>query len=245
MRVEPKNLDWGDRETDNDINDYEDMCFGCHGESSIVGQGCLDGSLLRWKDDLHTHRFASLPDPNNPPFNKINYGGTFPKSDGEESDTKNDYGTAPNSIYCGTCHNVHDDRVSPYLNHEPLDLYLSPYAPYSFCEECHDAESAQFKFVHNSHPIDKGPNYPATAEKWPELYFSGESGCIGGVTLDKTDSGKIICLTCHNVHAAATNSEGEVSTSPNNTGHGKLLVRDNLSTKEGSDLCKDCHNFEK
>jgi hypothetical protein len=124
-----------------------------------------------------------------------------------------------------------------------LDLYISPYAPYSFCEECHDAESDQLKFVHNSHPIDKGPNNRITADSWPVLYYSGESGCRGGVTQDGSDSGKIICLTCHNVHAAATNWKGGISIDPNSSIHGKLLVKDNLSIEGGSAICKECHPF--
>jgi hypothetical protein len=244
MRIGPENLAWGDRASDTDLNDYEDMCYGCHSNESIVGGGCDSGALLKWSDDNHTHRFASAPDPNSPPSKVIKDGGVYPLSDGTDTVTKNDYGTQEDSIFCGSCHNVHDSRAFPYLNHEPLDLNLSPYTPNSFCEECHDAESNQFKFVHNSHPIDKGPNYPKTAERWPELYYSGESGCKGGVTLDGSDSGEIICLTCHNVHAARTNWKGEISTDSNDSNHGKLLVKDNFSTEGGSTICKECHPFD-
>ena len=244
MRIGPKNLAWGDRSNDTDIEDYEDMCYGCHSDIMIVGNSCDDGALLKWSDTIHTHRFASPPDPNNPPSKVITYGGPFPLSDGQGTQTKNDYGTGPGIIYCGTCHNVHDHRVTPYLN-EPEGLSLSPYDPYSFCEYCHDAESSQFQFVHNSHPIDVGPNPPATESRWPDLYCSGKSGCEGGVTFNNNfdNDGPIICLTCHNIHAAATNWRGEVTTAPNTEGHGKLLVKDNLSTEEGSDMCRDCHNF--
>ncbi|MGA1840367.1 MAG: hypothetical protein ACMUIU_07050 [bacterium] len=242
MRIGPANLAWGDKPDDTDLNDYEDMCYGCHSNESIVGgvRGeCNDGvgSLLKWSDDIHTHRFASAPDPNNPPNKVIKYGGTFPLSDGTGDVTKNDYGTIKDRIFCGTCHSVHDSRVSPYLNHRSSDLNLSPYAPYSFCEECHDAESDQLRFVHNSHPIDKGPNpnlgSKPTYAKWPELYYTGGSGCRGGVTYG-SDTGEIICLTCHNVHAAATNWKGGVS-DINSSNHGKLLVRDYYY------LCSDCH----
>ncbi|MGA1796593.1 MAG: hypothetical protein ACMUIL_12115 [bacterium] len=243
MRIAPKNLAWGDNPGDTDLSDYEDMCFGCHGDLLIVGNGYEDAALLKWADDVHTHPFASPPDPNNPPARIIRAGGDFPLSDGEGTTTVNDYGTSAGSIYCGTCHNAHDGRVAPYLNHEPGDMNLSPYAPFGFCEYCHDAASDQLQFVHDSHPIDKGPRYPATAEKWPELYFSGGSGAKGGITADTTETGHIICLTCHNVHAAATTWQGEVSTDPGNTGHGRLLVRDNIESTEGSDLCKDCHTF--
>jgi len=243
MRIGPKNLAWGEKIEDSDINDYEDMCYGCHGDILIVGNGYHNAALLKWADDVHTHRFASPPDPNNPPASVIQVGGIFPLSDGDNPGTKNDYGTTSGSIYCGTCHNVHDGRVPPYLNHKKDDVNLSPYAPFSFCEYCHDAASEQFRFVHDSHPIDKGPRYPATAEKWPELYFSGGSGGKGGVTTDNTETGRIICLTCHNVHAAATTWKGGVTTDPDGSGHGRLLVRDNLETGEGSDLCKGCHTF--
>jgi hypothetical protein len=175
----------------------------------------------------------------------IKSGGAFPLSDGKDTTTKNDYGTQQGSIFCGTCHNVHNGSVSPYLNHEPLDTNLSPYMPYGFCEECHDAESEEFKFVHNSHPIDRGPAYPNTAETWPELFYTGGDGCIGGVTEDGSGSGNIICLSCHNVHAAATSYEGKV-TIPENSDktHGFILVEDNNESTSGSDMCQDCHPFE-
>jgi hypothetical protein len=244
MRIGPENLAWGDRTDDTDLNDYEDMCYGCHSNESIVGGGCNNGALLKWSNDIHTHRFASAPDPNNPPSMVIKYGGVFPLSDGKGTVTKNDYGTQQDTIFCGTCHKVHNGRISPYLNHESTDVYLSPYKPYGFCEECHDAESNEFKFVHNSHPIDKAPNYSATAETWPELFYSGGSGCRGGVTLDESDSGEIICLTCHNVHAAATSHNGMVIGKNDNT-HGFLLIKDNMlmSTPGGSDMCQGCHPF--
>jgi hypothetical protein len=245
MRTPPINLAWGDRSNDADINDYEDMCYGCHGVEAIVGNGCNNGSLLIWENDLHTHPFASAPDPNNPPSRIIEIGGAFPLSDGPDParDTLDDYGTQTGTIYCGTCHNVHDGRVQPYLNHEPEDLNISPYVANSFCEYCHDAESSRFQFVHNSHPIDAGPNPPATISRWPLLYYSGGSGCAGGVTSDDTESGHIICLTCHNIHAAATNWKGGSASDPNRNEHGKLLVIDNKSSDQGSDMCQDCHQF--
>ncbi|MGA1790412.1 MAG: hypothetical protein ACMUIM_02920, partial [bacterium] len=82
--------------------------------------------------------------------------------------------------------------------------------------------------------------------RWPDLYFTGGSGCEGGVTFSNNSDGPIICLTCHNIHAAATDQNGGISKDGDTTdpeGHGKLLVKDNLSTEEGSDMCRDCHNF--
>ncbi|MGA1840369.1 MAG: hypothetical protein ACMUIU_07060 [bacterium] len=257
MRVDPNNLAWGDRTNDTDSEDYEDMCYGCHSNESIVGgtRGeCNDGagSLLRWSNNTHTHRFASAPDPNNPPAAVIKYGETFPLSDGEGVDTKNDYGTKKDSIFCGTCHNVHDKTVSPYLNYD--DSPKSPYEPDGFCEECHDAESSQFNFVHNSHPIERGPAFPRTAETWPKLFYSGGGGCEDGIALAESDygttngssDGNILCLTCHNVHAAATSHEGTLKIGDSDKTHGFLLVKDNMlmEVPGGSDMCQGCHPFE-
>ncbi|MBN2374744.1 hypothetical protein JXL19_13250 [bacterium] len=252
IRVAPKELLWGNRVRDANRVYYEDICYGCHGDKDIVGEGCDKGSLLKWDVTdtyIHTHRFATPPDPNNPPARVIIAGGEFPLSDGDEEGeekTNNDYGSEPGAIFCGTCHRVHDTAAHPYLNYEQGEP-KSPYdsGEFGFCEHCHDAESARFKFVHKSHPIGKGPNPPATENKWEEIYCSGGSGCRGGITYPQSETGNMICLTCHNVHAAATDWKGDISSDSDSGIHGKLLIRDNKSagSEQGSDLCRDCHNF--
>jgi len=247
MRVGPKNLAWGDRSGDTGLEDYEDMCYGCHGEAGIVQRPDLGLDALLMPGSYFTHRFASPPDPNSPTKGNIVPGGVFPLSDGALAETLDDYGTVSGSIYCGTCHNVHAayDPSSPYLHSGK-----SPYAANGFCEECHD--DADGNFVTGSHPIAKGPNdnpvdgsptlatFPAVFTAWKNSTPS--SGRPGGVV---TDDGKVICLTCHNTHAAVTNWNGTVPQDTTSFFHGQLLVMDNYVREDapaGSEMCKSCHS---
>jgi len=247
MRIAPLNLAWGEHLDNNDPYDYEDLCNGCHGDQAIAGeQGA--GSLLK-PEGYFTHPFAAEPqifiDPN-----------FFPVSDGDEKGVTDDYGTLPGEIFCGTCHDVHKGTNRPYLRSQ-----RSPYEANGVCEACHDQEG----FLSHSHPIDRGPNTdkrygPVTVESFEDLlwgygqvFSSGGSGNPGGITAPydaaKSSSllgaqGKVICLTCHNTHAARTSRNGEM---PNDSRmvHGKLLVMDNFpsnSTEPGDELCRACHD---
>ena len=226
---------------DTDPYDYEDMCYGCHGDSGIVEGAGENGSLLQ-PATYFTHRYTTTPDPNSPTIKKIKAGGVFPLSDGSGLKTKDDYGTQAGHIYCGSCHNVHDGRITPYLNHEEDDINLA--LDNGFCEACHDeSQDGSGEFVAMSHPVNVAPNPPVTTEVWKTIYYDGGSGEVGGITGETgNNDGTVICLTCHNVHACATSYNGMVSGKPDDD-HGMLLVRDNKETDEGSDMCKDCHPF--
>ncbi|MGA1843392.1 MAG: cytochrome c3 family protein [bacterium] len=251
MRVPSLNLVWGDRHEDTDIFDYEDLCFGCHGTQAIVGGTGGAGAMI--DPNTHfTHPFTLVPDADI-------IGDGFPIADGAAMVVQDDYGTEDGHMYCGTCHDVHDNRTAPYLGTHP-----SPYQTKGLCEACHDADS---QFVPASHPIGVGPNpdpsqgaptAPAFADSYHgggPLFSQGGSGRPGGITYpfntatgQSTLAGKgaVICLTCHNTHAAATSWQGENTTDPYQD-HGYLLVKDNLSERgthsPGSELCKACHPF--
>jgi hypothetical protein len=247
MRVGPLNLAWGDRAGDNDLADYEDMCYGCHGNEDIVKNQDFGLDALLLPDSYFTHRFASPPDPNSPTKRNVLPGSdVFPLPDGTENETIDDYGAEAGNIYCGSCHNVHAqyESQSPYLNSGK-----SPYVADGFCEACHDDDSDDF--VLNSHPIAKGPNNEPslgspTVPTFPDLYTTWttgnpSSGKPGGIV---TDAGEVICLTCHNTHAAVTSWDGKTATEKTLYFHGQILVKDNYVRQinpAGSEMCKDCH----
>ncbi|MBN2373708.1 hypothetical protein JXL19_07975 [bacterium] len=252
LRIGPVNLSWGDRTGNESIYDYEDLCFGCHSSQSIVKYKPLEhGSLLDPNHFTHPFAISSRQD-------IIGVG--FPISDGQGTAVLDDYGTQAGQMYCGTCHDIHDNSTAPYIG-----SHSSPYQPNGLCEECHDKGG---QFVSSSHPIGVGPNPDPsqggrTASEFVDTYngkgylFSqGGSGRPGGVTYPfntqqekSTDGGKgkVICLTCHNVHAAATSWQGTTKTDTENQNHGKLLVKDNNAYRPllapGSELCKACHPF--
>jgi len=271
MRVPPRNLAWADKWADQDLLDYEDMCFGCHTDSRIVrGPGLLGSKLLppRSLDPAEltfpgsirfSHRFATSPLSETTAAN-IRVGGKFPLSDGWAKKnpgdfvegTLNDYGVSPGLIYCGTCHNVHDCRTnprSPYLRGT-----RSPYVPMGFCEECHTAPgSTMFIDPLLNHPLGRGPDIitGTTSPIWSSQFITGLSGEKGGVTFtpagEPPQAGRVICMTCHSVHAASTTFDGWAD-QPHSLGglsapgnRGNLLVMDNYLDPSGSDMCIRCH----
>lgn len=277
MRIPPKNLAWADKWNDQDLFDYEDMCFGCHGISGVVGGAGLPGSLLLPPQSLDpaertipgsirfSHRFACMPMSETTLYN-IRVGGKFPLSDGLYYGTLNDYGVSPGLIFCGTCHNVHDNRTNPQSAY--LRGTASPYVPMGFCEECHTTlMSSMFIDPLLNHPLGKGPGempnlmlpegsiFRSTTidplRGWDNIFVTGLSGEKGGVTFTPLGQdprlGQVICLTCHSVHAASTTFDGWAdyphSTaeifSPGNRGN--LLVMDNYLDPSGSDMCIRCH----
>ncbi len=268
MRVPPLNLAWADKWADKDLFDYEDMCFGCHGNSKIVKDSGPLGSLLVPPKNLDpaeltvpgsmrfSHRFATPPLSETTTAN-IQVGGKFPLSDGWMTSpsgspvegTVNDYGVDPGLIFCGTCHNVHDNCTnpgSPYLRGTS-----SPYMPMGFCEECHTSStSTMFIDPLLNHPLGK-ETIPPTGDAGMAEFTAGLRGEKGGDSSNPSggpfEVGMIICLTCHSVHAASTTFDGhadfprslaKVSSQGN---HGKLLVMDNYSDSSGSDMCICCH----
>jgi len=226
--------------TDTDPYDYEDMCYGCHGKSAIV-KGTGSGGALLQPAAYFTHRYTVPPDPNSPTSANIKAGAVYPLSDGDDETTLNDYGTQAGSIFCGTCHGVHDGRITPYLNHAANDDNLA--VDKGFCEACHDEGGGTGEFVQMSHPVNVDPNPPATSDDWLPVYYEGGSGALGGITGETAnEQGTVVCLTCHNVHACVTSFDGHVD-GASDAGHGMLLVKDNTSTDMGSDMCRDCHPF--
>lgn len=241
MRVKPENLQWADKTQDNSYYDYEDMCFGCHGRSDLVYKTADDNSLLK-PESYFSHRFSCLPDPNSATSENLIIKGVHPISDGTGISILNDYGTKAGHIFCGSCHNVHDSRKKPYLDHTHVAFDLS--LEDGFCESCHEYDSGAFG--HMSHPLYEGPREPATKGYWDTWFWQGGSGKPYGITGNGGGAvGSVICLTCHNVHAASTNWEGATSGDMDNHIHGKLLVKDNFpnTSEEGSDMCQDCHLF--
>ncbi|MFX1554707.1 MAG: hypothetical protein ACFFBV_12330 [Promethearchaeota archaeon] len=106
MRVAPVNLQWADTIIDNDTNDYEDACYGCHSNSSICPTANLASKISQ---GLHSHRFDA------PASQKITPSISGPSviSDGPGLNPDNDYGVRPGNIYCGSCHNVHGSQFPP------------------------------------------------------------------------------------------------------------------------------------
>ncbi|MGA1867024.1 MAG: cytochrome c3 family protein [bacterium] len=264
MRLPAKNLWWGSQikgqGQDRDTADYEDLCFGCHGDPTIVGSSGANGSLLNL--NMASHRFAiksssigsktivNMSSKKEDIDNRMK----FPLADGPEGkDILDDYGTESGQFFCGTCHNVHEGRAKPYLRQINRPGYgSSPYQDKGFCESCHDDGEFGDAIHGKIHPTGKGPNYPVTVATWPEKYIKGGSGEAGGLTIgfdpssplrQSPEDGEIICLTCHNVHACATTWDDKLPMSQDDSHlHGKLLVEDNYSESSGSNMCIDCHS---
>lgn len=276
MRVPPLPLNWGQQEYGQNKAEYkrnsiaynnaryEDLCYGCHGKTNIVGQ-IKTGSLLN--TIKFSHRFACKPVSDNTKSN-ISVGAKigiekFPLADGKPGAAggiMDDYGTIKDRIYCGTCHDVHMNVKPPYLypfSIEPKDTG-SPYLAddpettgviEGFCEQCHcTAENPDPMSKVSTHPVgtDKKPSSKTDSE-WPEKFYGGKSGSDHGITLPNTKDGGVLCLSCHNVHAAATAWDGTVvgETSPTSSDdkgpHGQILVLDNYSEAPGSNMCVECH----
>jgi len=273
MRVPAKVLprNWAGDERVNDVPEYyEDMCYGCHARASIVDGEGGEGSLLM-PDKYFSHRYDIDPNDGKCTNSEMKPGGVFPISDGDSTDTVDDYGVMKKSdhdekeglMYCGSCHNVHKAAVKPYLNGE-----YSPYITYpdetdGFCQGCHYSDATGLNedyenFMERTHPIYKEPSWPATYDSLykDQKYCDGGDGKKGAAFAGDTDgpsntgSEPIICLSCHNVHAAMTNFDGgkakkfdNPSSTEEQWDHGKLLVIDNNQNNNAqkSDLCIQCH----
>lgn len=250
------------------INRYEALCNGCHSNSEIVGDiGAIGGegdSLLR-PSVYFSHRFACDPNSTHTRNNTDFANGGFPKADSmpgagpTSNSVMDDYGTEEGQIYCGTCHDVHDNSKVPYLYRKSWDDKASPYEAGGFCNQCHCTEENNDPGAGDAppHPVgdDKGPNPPLTAGAWLSEFFGGGSGSNKGITADTTinppisggtDTGGVLCLTCHNIHAATTSWSGESQSGDETKDHGPILVMDNFQdplnpVSKGSDMCKACH----
>jgi len=251
------------------INRYEALCNGCHIKSEIVGDiGDIGGegdSLLR-PSAYFSHRFAADPNSAHTIKNTDFANGGFPKADSmpgagpTSNSVMDDYGTEEGQIYCGTCHDVHDNSKGPYLYRKSWDDKASPYEAGGFCEQCHcTAENPDpMAGVAPPHPVgdDKVPS-TITATAWPSEFFGGGSGSDKGITADTTISasisggtanGGVLCLTCHNIHAATTSWDRKDQSGDETKDHGPLLVMDNFQnpgdeSSKGSDMCAACHPY--
>lgn len=254
MRIKPVNLQWSDQKIDIDIRDYEDMCYGCHANPQVVGKKETineENSLLydNIEEHYYSHRFKVVPTKN------INIEFPFEDrkpvvSDGEESICMNDYGVETGSIWCGSCHNVHQQDSPPTsLSQEARDrrsAYLRTSNENSqLCICCHTNTP-----LHGiSHPV----NVPLNTAKihlndpFKDYAVAGYSGGIGGQTSNDNLKGNITCQSCHSVHSAVTGWHG--ISRDGNSGAGILLIIDNSSGgvfqdkiyDRGSGLCLNCH----
>jgi hypothetical protein len=264
MRIPPKELSWGSQgDTDlrtDPLNRYEAMCYGCHGNSNIVGSYEQNGSLLN-PAAHQSHRFACKPTSANTTANITDMGGVgvfkFPRADktpGASAGVMDDYGTVEGQIYCGTCHDVHLNTKPPYLYPLSPDDHASPYEANGYCEQCHCTASNPDPMAKGTtHPVgaEKVPKLPKTGTQFPKQFAGGKSGSPFGITAKNNTTGDgVLCLTCHNVHAAATGWDGTVpSDVPADRPpavakgkHGQLLVMDNYSDAPGSNMCRACHD---
>jgi len=273
MRIPAVVLDWDEAANENTISNkidrYEALCNGCHSDEGIVGSaGNKDSSFL----DItkFSHRFACIPDTTKNPSQNIP-NKNLHRSDGAGTFIMDDYGTTANQIYCGTCHDVHNNSKSPYLSLVLDEDESSPASPYlvdteadrgkGLCEQCHCLENSLDPMAAGgTHPVgdDKVPS-SITAAAWPDEFFGGGSGLDKGITADTTiiapisggtDKGGLLCLTCHNIHAATTTWDRKAKIDPDTIDetkdHGPLLVMDNFQKpldldSKGSDMCKACH----
>ncbi len=229
IRISPVNLLWAGKGEDLETEDYEDICFGCHGDKIYTKGSGMDGAMLQ-PDKFASHPFSGIPQLAKPK-------GGFLVSDGTRAEVVNDYGVPSGEIFCGSCHNVHKATNKPYLRVE-----ASPYAGQGFCEGCHTDHPGEGL---SSHPVGVPPNTDKTLSEFPEILFGGGSGEPRGITQGNTADGKVLCLTCHNVHAALTDHRGNLLGEMDQIGkegkHGPLLLVDNFSSESGSDLCLSCH----
>jgi len=278
LRVDPVNLAWSDQAGDTNTSDYEDLCFGCHSSDEYMKGTGKEGARLQ-PEKYFSHRFSSVPS------DLIQ--ATFPVSDGDLNGVVDDYGVEKGKIYCGSCHDVHHSANAPYLRGKD-----SPYAGGGFCAHCHTENPANGK---SSHSIDVSPRPGITEEEFPRFAYGGKSGVCRGITSDESATGQMTCLTCHSIHDAKTNFDGNIELAKKKVisdqlseekqviseqlsviskdsnqqpvssiqqpasgnseklktdnfelktslgRHGKLLVMDNFSSDEGSDLCRACH----
>jgi len=270
MRIPAKVLPWDEGANVNTLDPikrYEAMCAGCHLDPDIVGKQGKEGEVHSLLDPNNfSHRFACFPKSGGNPDKNIGGDAGFPKADGvpgASATRMDDYGTVNAQIYCGTCHDVHDNHKPPYLHRLDEADTASPYIVDdtvglgdSFCMQCHAEENNDPLGVGISHPVgdDEGPSN-VTVVTWPTQFFGGGSGSKSGVTADTTlrepisggsEIGGVICLTCHNIHAATTSWDGIIDGESHPPAgedgpHGKLLVQDNKQSTEGSEMCGACH----
>ena len=178
LRVEPINLAWSDQIHNTHQEDFEDLCFGCHGTQCYMGGAGKQGARLQ-VEKYFSHRFSSIPSEKIRP--------TFPISDGDLEKVLDDYGVAEGKIYCGSCHDIHSSSNMPYLRGED-----SPYVSDGYCTQCHILSL----YGSSTHPTGVHPQAGVTVEEFPEIVYGGKSGEARGITSDESATGQVLCLTC-------------------------------------------------
>ncbi|MEW5802858.1 MAG: cytochrome c3 family protein [bacterium] len=260
MRVAPVNLRWGDKISDGDVRDYEDACYGCHSRTEIVKSKETDNednSLLfdNVDDRYFSHRFNVKPTANINIIDPFEDGKPV-VSDGIEKKCKNDYGVEKETIWCGSCHNVHRQDSPPAHYSQEFISRRTAYLRYpnvtwedsgsALCIACHTKNPKPG----DSHPVNVPLNQQAVrfGDNFSWYLIAGFSGGIGGQTSNDMVNGDIICQSCHSVHSAVTSHHGISRTGNSNSG--KLLIIDNAAGgrfqdqpayQYGSGLCCNCH----
>ncbi|MFH0925136.1 MAG: cytochrome c3 family protein [bacterium] len=242
MRIDPVNLQWADKMSDTDVNDYEDACYGCHSDNSI----CPNANLAtKINQGLHSHRFNAQASQKINVVNPFNEGKNI-VSDGDSDNVVNDYGVKFGNIYCGSCHSVHNNHYSPYLRSD------NTIVPSDLCERCHTNRPGHSFF--NEHPVGQNvvpkTNMDCpTFSPFPPDFTKGSTtpDGPGGKTYDGTPMGGVICETCHRVHTAATDYTGNDNVNapfmplPNNNIR-TIGSKINVLPYFNDELCKACHN---
>jgi len=262
MRIAPVNLQWADKLQDQDSRDYEDACYGCHSRAEIVGAKDTDNEknallLDNVEDHYFSHRFNVVPSKN---INIINpfRDGKQVVSDGWEKKCQNDYGVEKGRIWCGSCHNVHQQDSPPIRSSEKFierrTAYLREpnatrdYSGSALCIACHTSKPASAE-CESSHPVNRPLKQKSVqfGDNFQGYVISGFSGGFGGQTSNDTLDGDITCQSCHSVHSAVTSHDGISQSGRLNAG--KLLIIDNAIGgsfqgqvyEHGSGLCFNCH----
>jgi hypothetical protein len=248
MRVEPVNMPYADVTADTDVNDYEDMCYGCHSSTSLSNGTGTTGSTI---DTLYfTHRYASTPSAGVATNIAAAVGLVLANNTTTGGGLSGEYGAVQTAMYCGTCHNVHVQNSSDLQGQ--MFRRVNNTAANNLARLCIDCHGASGMAAGKSHPtyVDAGydTDMPSvrTASPIPSQFGAGGDGVAGGRTGGSTPggttaSGNMSCETCHNFHAANTDMYGNITDSGTVENKGKLLVQDNNATAVGSDMCRNCH----
>jgi hypothetical protein len=249
IRTMPSNYAGGLLYGDADVLDYEDICFGCHYDSAIVG---AFGSGARLQDPLassyFTHRFSGTA-------SAAVYGRMANLPYAVAGTTGGgDYGATASEMYCGTCHNVHvqnttsdvDGQMFRVRNNVAGGVVLA-----NICVECHTQSGMSGATAHPT-VWDSGYDIllPSTRTVDPVggQFGTGGSGYAGGRTGSSTPGtsadvvGNMSCETCHNFHVSSSNLYGStLDSDPAAGNNGKLLIMNNLLDATGSTMCRSCH----
>lgn len=257
MRIAPVNFAAAVTNQDTDVNDYEDMCYGCHsvgGATGITGGSGTAGATLQENGvTAFTHKFTQAPSA----AVLTNMGANYPVANtsmtGSVSGSADGYGTVTGELYCGTCHNVHVQNTTGDAQGQMFRrTNTSASVQAGMCVDCHGAAGMSSGRSHPTY-LDAGynTNIPnaRTTTPIPVGFGSGGDGVAGGRTSNSTPgqttnpTGTMSCETCHNFHTASTSRLGWTAEAgaPASGNKGKLLIMDNMVAGAGSEMCQSCH----